>query len=187
MRQLARFVSIAGHPLVLVPLAIALATFGRLPHATAATILAVVLASMAVLAVYVVIQVRRGAWTNVDVSTREHRPKMYLVAIASTVAALALLYSGGHRPEVLRGTAAALAVLIAGFAINYTWLKMSLHTAFAMYAAMMAATADPLLGAIGLAIALAVGWSRVALGRHTIPEVIAGVSIGAAAGLLLWL
>lgn len=62
--------------------------------------------------------------------------------------------------------------------MNHLGLKVSLHTAFAVYAAAIFLSAGPLLGLLGALAALAVGWSRTALGRHTPREVAAGFALG---------
>jgi membrane-associated phospholipid phosphatase len=181
VRKLARIVSIVGHPFVLVPLAIVLAT--RDAARTRVPVLGAVLATMLILAIYVVRKWRRGELTDVDVSSREQRPRVFLVGIvASGAACLAMIATGQNMP-VIRGTAIACITLVVMAIVNRLLLKASLHSAFAAIAAGIVWRAS--LGiAMGFAVvALVVGWSRVRYGRHTASEVAAGLAIGAIAAL----
>jgi membrane-associated phospholipid phosphatase len=182
MRSVARFVSIAGHPFVLIPLCVGVAALRTLPNDKAAQVIGALLGSLAIFGGYVVVKVRQGVWTNVDVSVREQRPKMYLVAISATGASLAFLWLTGQPPPVLRGCAIALLLLILGAVVN-RWIKASLHVAFGIYAAAIAAGVDPIAGAVVLLASAMVGWSRVVLGRHTRAEVLAGAILGVVASL----
>jgi hypothetical protein len=179
-KEIARAVSIGGHPLFVLPLTIAavLTRAGSEPAAIA-WIVGSVVAALAVSAIYVVYRVRRGDWTDVDVSTREHRPRMYMVAIASTGAACAALWYSGQPAPVVRGALAAVVLLMLSAASNQLGIKASLHTSFSVYAAAMLWTSSPILGAFGVLLAIAVAWSRIALGRHTPREVAVGVALGA--------
>jgi hypothetical protein len=87
---------------------------------------------------------------------------------------------------VLIGTESAAAMLAAGAIIN-PWIKVSLHSAFAVYAVMIPV---PVIGPAGfalLAIPMLVAWGRVAMGRHTTNEVLLGLALGACASVPLLL
>ena len=64
------------------------------------------------------------------------------------------------------------------------WLKVSLHAAFAVFAA---ALVWPGVASVSLMLALAAGvaWSRLVLQRHTLAEVVVGLLLGSASGLVL--
>jgi hypothetical protein len=179
-KTIARALSIGGHPLFVLPLAIAvvLARAGSDPAAIA-WILGSVVGALIVSATYVVYRVRRGDWTDVDVSTREQRPRMYAVAIACTGAACAVLWYSGQPAPVVRGALAAVVLLMLSAASNQLGVKASLHTSFSVYAAAMLWTSSLVLGAFGVLLAIAVAWSRIALSRHTSREVAVGFALGA--------
>jgi membrane-associated phospholipid phosphatase len=63
------------------------------------------------------------------------------------------------------------------------WLKISLHVAYATFAA---AFLWPRVGGmlVLLACAVAIAWSRLALSRHTRLEVVGGAVLGVAVGAL---
>jgi hypothetical protein len=133
---------------------------------------------------YVLIQVRRGVWTDVDVSRREHRPHMYLVTLGIGAAAVTALWLSGYPAPVLRGMGSAVGLLAAAAIIN-RWIKVSLHAAFGVYAVgvVVSAAGPPLLWLS--VIPLVVGWSRVAMGRHTAQEVLLGLVCGSIASIAL--
>ncbi len=181
LKNVARIVSIVGHPFVLVPLAIVFAT--RDAARSRGPVLAAVLGTMAILAVYVVRKWRRGELTDVDVSTREQRPRVFFIGIAASGAACLAMIATKQSASVIRGTAIACLVLVAMFFVNRFLLKASLHSAFAAIAAGIVWRASPLLSIAFAVVAVIVAWSRVRYGRHTASEVTAGLAIGAVAAL----
>jgi membrane-associated phospholipid phosphatase len=183
----ARWISIIGHPMLLIPIAIAWSSRELLSNREAAEALVLVAATMILFGAYVLRQVRRGVWSDVDVSRREHRPRMYLVAIGLTGLGLAYLYLQ-HRPEpMLRGNLATLGILLAGLVLNQTMNKVSLHAAFDVFAAAILGTAHPAPALGMLLLAVLVAESRVILGRHTGREAALGLALGVAGGAALYL
>jgi membrane-associated phospholipid phosphatase len=180
-REVARWISILGHPFVLIPGLVAAVTVRRLPPKQAAFIVgAVVLLSIVPMLLLIARRVRAGAWTNYDVSVREQRAGMYPAALAITIAtALVLAWAQVPRP-ILRGVLAIL-LLIGCAALINLWLKISLHTAFAVFTAFALLPSRGLVAAV-LVLALAIAWSRIELGRHTLVEVVGGAVLGAAVG-----
>jgi hypothetical protein len=176
VRGVARFVSIVGHPFVLVPLAIVIAT--RAPNARAGPVLAAVGFTMFVLAVVVVRAWRRGEIADVDVSTREHRPRVFIVGIAASALACVAMIATHQNAATIRGCAIACATLVVMALLNRFALKASLHSAFAMMAAGICWRASATIGIAFALAALAVAASRVVYGRHTTPEVLSGLAVG---------
>ena len=80
----------------------------------------------------------------------------------------------------MRGSGIAFALVSCCALVNLR-TKISLHVAFAAYAVGIASGRRPEVLAVSAAIALAVAWSRVVLGRHTLGEVVAGAIAGSAA------
>lgn len=184
--QIARAISIVGHPMLLVPLAIVLAMRGRVSFSQGAGILAVVVAAILVVAAYLVHGVRTGRLSHVDVSKREERGTFYRVAMVSTaIATVALAMSGAPRAAAF-GCGCAFGLLAVSSIVNRT-IKASLHTAFGIVAAGTVGPGSPLVFATFLAMALLVAWSRVVLGRHTTAEVLVGALLGTLAAIALHL
>jgi membrane-associated phospholipid phosphatase len=141
-------------------------------------------------ALLVGIQVLRGHWTDADVSVRQHRYALYPFGIALMLALAGIFIALGAPSVAIRATLAlALANLINAF-INLRE-KVSAHAATASLCATLLWMDQPLdVGATYLAAgvsgaALLVGWSRVALKRHTVPQVLLGWAVGIIAPLAL--
>ncbi len=181
---LARTVSIVGHPMVLVPIAVAIALRGRVGIGQGAAILGAVYGAMVIVAAYLVHGVRTGRLSHIDVSVREERGTFYRVAMASTAAATAVLYFTSAPRGAVFGVACAFGLLAVGSIVN-RWIKASLHTAFAIVAAGIVGVAAPIPFALLLATSAAVAWSRLELRRHTRSEVLVGALLGAVAAIAL--
>jgi membrane-associated phospholipid phosphatase len=177
----ARWISILGHPFVLIPGLVAAVTVSSLPPEQAAQIVGiVVLVSVVPMLLLMVRRVRSGAWTNYDVSVREQRTGMYPAALAiTTVTVLVLAWAQVPRP-ILRGVLAILLLIGIAALVNLR-LKISLHTAFAVFTAAAFWPSRGLVAGV-LVLALAIGWSRLELGRHTWAEVLGGALLGAVVG-----
>jgi hypothetical protein len=182
-RQVGRFLSIAGHPLILIPLAVTIATWHESARSRT-VILGLLAASMLAVAGHVVRRHRRGEVTDIDVSTREHRPGVYRVAIGSLLAVLLVLHLTGSSPAAFRGAAVTTGLFVACGIANY-WVKVSLHAAFAMLAAGIVWPASVAGGAVFGVLACVIGWGRIAYQRHTPIEVALGLIFGAAAAVTL--
>ena len=186
-REVARWISILGHPFILIPALVAAVTVRSLPPERVVRVVAsVVLVSIVPMLLLIARRVRSGTWSNYDVSVREQRTGMYPAALAITAASvLVLAWVRVPRP-ILHGVIATLLLIGIASLVNLR-LKISLHTAFAVFTAVTLLVVSRGLGAAGLALALAIAWSRLELGRHTLPEVVGGALLGAlvGAGLVL--
>ena len=181
-RQVARWISILGHPFILIPALVAAVTVRRLPPERAALIVGiVVLVSVVPMLLLIARQVRSGAWTNYDVSVREQRIGLYPAALAiATATVLVLAWAQVPRP-ILQGVLATLLLIGIAALVNLR-LKISLHTAFAVFTALALWPSRGLVTGV-LVLALAIAWSRLEMARHTLPEVIGGALLGAAVGI----
>jgi membrane-associated phospholipid phosphatase len=179
----ARALSIVGHPGLLMPLAVALSAAGS--GASASRVQASVGAALVVALIvgaFSLWQVRRGHWTHVDASLPRERGQLNVfVALLLFGAALVLALWAGS-PQGAGGAALAGAVVALAHLLRRR-LKVSLHAAFALFAAALVWPAVPATPLI-VALAAGVAWSRLALRRHSLAEVLTGLLFGAAAGAL---
>jgi len=180
--ELARALSIAGHPVVVLPGAVLAGVWRAAPPSVVRqAVLSAVLVGAAVMA-YSAVQVRRGRWSHVDASVHEERRQLnvFLAGLLGLVAGA--LWVTGRPWGVVAGVASAGLIVAVAHATR-RWLKTSLHVAFATFAA---AFLWPRVGGmlVLLALAAAVAWSRLTLSRHTRLEVLAGCALGLAAGAL---
>lgn len=181
--RLARLLSILGHPVLLTPLALLLAGYlsqpGE-PGVSGTAIAAAIGLGMAVMLLSL-FNVRSGAWSHVDASAPGERRQLNRV-LALLLGGATLLAWYTHQPlAMVLGLACSTAVACAALVLR-RYLKLSLHAAFAVYAAALLWPA-PLAAGLMLLLALAVGWSRLLLQRHSLREVGAGFAAGALAGL----
>jgi membrane-associated phospholipid phosphatase len=168
--RLARLISIAAHPFVLSPLTVALAS--RNWRWTAIVVASTMLPITAV----ILWNMRRGVWSDFDVSRREQRSSLYWVAIP-LLAALAFLV-----PAFSRSMLALVCVLLVGLALS-RFLKTSLHLLFAAFCAVVLWKVYPWSAFVMLAVLAALAWSRWRLQRHTPVEIAVGTLLGLAAGI----
>ncbi|MGB0133000.1 hypothetical protein [Dokdonella sp.] len=182
--QVARAVSILGHPMLVMSLAAGLAirSSGSSTRSSIVAMTGIILLGAIVLG-YSALQVRLGRWRHVDASVHSERTSLnvLLLLLLSTIAALAWL-SQGMSPLTAAMALSAAIVLLA--LMLSKGCKLSLHVAFIVFAAFVPGTivAGLAFGALGAGVA----WSRLRLGRHTPIDLVAGLLAGVAAGIV-WL
>lgn len=177
----ARMLSVLGHPALLMPAAMtaSASSAGATPPWLGAALSTAVVVTL-VVGLYSLRQVRTGRWTHVDASQPHERSQLNLFLALLLCSAAALLWALGHPPAVASGPLViALPVLLAQ--LLRRWLKVSLHAAFALFAAALVWPHAALTPAI-VGLAAGVAWSRLVLRRHTLPEVALGLLLGAAFG-----
>ena len=184
MKSAARWVSIFAHPFVMAGLMVAVVAMRRPSGNAFGSVLLVAACVVVPIALLMFLQVRRGRWTNVDASRTSERPALFVVALAGLVAAMAWLLVHDPRSFLVRGMLVVAALLLVAALVTRR-VKVSLHMAFAA----LAATTLCLLGSrVGFALAAVVPlvfWSRLALARHRVVELVAGLALGVAAGAVL--
>lgn len=177
IERLARAVSVAGHPAVLMPVA-ALVTAS--PPMAPGVIVASLACASAILG-YSYYKLRRGDWVHVDASLPAERAQLNSrvgggLLVAAAVLWLAGLDAGFPLAVGLSGLIVAVGHLFRSVA------KLSLHVAFAVFAAVLVWPNHVASGGLALA-AVGIAWSRLALRRHVAADIILGALAGAAAGL----
>ncbi|MDO5616634.1 MAG: ABC transporter permease [Cruoricaptor ignavus] len=115
--------------------------------------------------------VRRGNYTDLDVSDRMQRNSLYIfIAVVMVVYLLFSYFINGH----LDFRILFLFLLLITMQISNFFIKSSMHTALNVYAAALFFAESPMLGLAWFFIAAIVGISRIILKRHTIKEVLMG-------------
>lgn len=171
VQRLARYLSVVGHPFIVIPASVGALSVVRGGDTRAAVSVAFLFTAVSV---GILIGIRAGRFNDFDVSERQRRPGFYALV---TAVAVALGVWVRDEPEALRACAIAGAVLVACALLN-RWTKVSLHAAFALYAGGLWGAWSVSAGLVALPIAASVAWSRVQLGRHSWREVGAGAAIG---------
>jgi membrane-associated phospholipid phosphatase len=177
----ARGLSIVGHPALLVPTAVILSVANRNAPTTAliaATGVSVIIAVSALL--YGLLQVRAKRWLDVDASVPEERRQLNVFLLVALLGASVVLWSVGQPWQLAVGVAIAGAIVAVALALRSA-LKISLHSAFSVFAACLLWPNAAAMGLL-LLLSIAIGWSRLVLHRHTFAEVVLGLLVGALAG-----
>ncbi len=126
---------------------------------------------------FVVWLVQTGRVSSIDLPQRHERARPYCVAILSAILAAGLSFAF-DAPRALTVLLGALAIQTLILSVVTTWWKISLHTAaMAGAAAIGWHVAGPATLVIAALIPL-VAWARIALGRHTLAQTIAGTLVG---------
>lgn len=130
-------------------------------------------------------QVRRGRWGHVDASARHERSALNRFLLIALTAGAVLVAWRGAQPLLALGLALSAFMILAAM-LAARWCKLSLHLAFAVFAALLLHKVGTLWMVIALLFATAIAWSRLALERHTRRDLLAGAVVGAMAGLAFW-
>lgn len=120
--------------------------------------------------------VKKGKYTNMDVSNRNQRKSLYF--FIAGVIAIYLLYdyfANGTIDLVMFFTT----VLLVLMQISNYFIKSSMHTAFNVFVAALFFVQDLTMGMVWLCISILVGITRIILKRHTPKEVLSGFCIAA--------
>ncbi|UJP63461.1 phosphatase PAP2 family protein [Mongoliitalea daihaiensis] len=184
MEKLARFFSILGHPLLVGPAYVGLMAFDKLSTHQALLLLGMVLGVVTIpIIIHNFYKVKKGSYTNFDVSQREQRKGFYPFLLGLFSCINLLIYYLDFPQEVSVQTGVFTGMLLLSFAINYV-LKASLHTAILFYICFSLLHLD-LLWVVGLLIfAVLTAWSRVYTQKHQVSEVLVGGVLGAVFGFL---
>ncbi len=180
----------ALHPLFVAPLS--LFAVQRLSGATSleATLWTCFACGTTLVPLFAFIQfrVRRGRYEDWDVSRREDRHTLYVMAGLTMVALLAALAVLPAPEIVWWALVTALVAITVGAFVNLLVHKVSLHVLTDAACATFLAFLQPPVGALLFALCGLVAWSRVYLGRHTVPDVVWGFFVGVScAALVFWL
>lgn len=178
----ALFLSRLAHPLVLVVVFVVYSNFKLQPEEPA------VIASVGMIGIGVIpliiwnlVKLKQGVYTNFDVSERKHRFSMFAFIFILAIALVIFQQVTQQPPDVQLGTLLMIQLIGLSFLLNF-WLKSSLHVGVGAF---LALAILPLSGAFSVILGILVpflAWARVSLGRHTWPEVLAGLSVGTASG-----
>lgn len=178
---IARLLSLLGHPLLSLPAAVWLGS--KADSSGPSRLLAPGLAAGASLVcLYLLWQVRRGHWRHVDASRPGERRQLNRLLLVSLALAAVLAWARGLTLAAL-GLAASASIIACALLGARRW-TLSLHVAFAAFAASLLAALHPIAFAPAVLLVLALAWSRLRLCRHTRADIRVGALSGAGAGLL---
>jgi hypothetical protein len=133
------------------------------------------------LVLFIMLSVYTGRYSDPDVSIREQRRSIYILA-ALCLIVLTLILFWLDAPQIAQQAlwAASIALFVGGL-INHFWTKVSLHTMAMAGCTFVTFTVSWPLALAMLVTTAAVSWSRVHLKRHTSGQVVWGTVIALAA------
>ena len=178
---IARWTSILLHPFAVFA-ALSLVAAWRLDPASLPRTAAGIAVAVGIVWAFVLQRRRSGRWGTVDASDRRERPILY--ALVLVVAAGYWWWLGGRASATGEGVVAVIAMLcVAGIANR--WIKLSLHMASLAFAGVAMLSLWPPAGIAALLALPLLGWSRLRMARHNLPEVFGGSALGLLAGIAL--
>ncbi|WP_368562143.1 hypothetical protein [Pseudoxanthomonas sp. UTMC 1351] len=183
----ARALSIVGHPMLVLPLAVLMLTRTRDGGGGGETLRVGLGFGLfaAVVMGYSWWQVRRGHWGHVDASAKHERGSLNRFLLIALAAGTLLAVVAQQRELALSlGLSAGLTAIAM---LTSRWCKLSLHMAFAVFAVVLLSRLGWEFGAAGTLFVVALAWSRLALQRHTPGDLLAGTAAGVLAGMVFWL
>ena len=183
----ARTCSVLGNPLFISGIFLCAFSLRLLDGSRAVEIMAALIALLFLpIAIWIQTRVRAGRYSDFDVSRREDRTTMYPIVLVLILFATALLFLT-HQPEMLSvGMLCVSTMIVIAFLANQ-WIKISLHTVFCFFFALVAIKISLAWLAPMLIFAVLVASSRLILKRHRVVELMAGAGLGVLTGCVLLL
>lgn len=176
--KIAKAISFIGHPLLTIPLFVAVMMFVFEDFEKALLNSALIIGCIFLpLFLRMYIKSRNGTYTNFDVSDRIQRKTLFTfiipLMIVVTVISFKTSATSNFSLSILFGT-----ILVVISQIINLFIKSSLHVSLNIYLSALVMTADFRIGIAVFLFSGLIAWSRVALGRHSWKEVIFGYCIG---------
>lgn len=141
---------------------------------------------LAAVGLSVLISVRKGYFTDLDISRREQRPLFFFLLIFFAILYfLGLFYLQG--PLILFVALSGIFFSIVVFSFINTRIKASIHVASITALIFSFSLLYSGIFIILLFLIPLIGWSRIKIHRHTRSEVYTGVALGLAIPLVMFL
>lgn len=132
------------------------------------------------------IGVRRGRYTNIDVSDQRQRQQWFITITALLLVVTAVIWITNQQYSLRLAVTLACALLVCALYINKV-IKSSMHMTFHAFVSLLILHFNMTGGIIFLVLLPLLGWSRLYLKRHFFNEVLVGTCMGSLFGALFWL
>ncbi|MEU6074701.1 hypothetical protein [Micromonospora sp. NPDC047074] len=134
---------------------------------------------------WILTAVRRGGLTDRHITqVRRQRHLPLAISLACVLAGAGLLAAAGARPVAVLFLLAA-ATLVPSMVVT-VWWQVSIHSAVAATTALFLIALWGPWALAGVAVVVALGWSRLELRAHTLAQVLVGMAIGVVVGSAAW-
>ncbi|MDO5680569.1 MAG: hypothetical protein Q4G54_09605 [Pelistega sp.] len=180
---IARAASIIGHPLVFLSIAAIVAAMQKGASMQQLKIIVLIVAALGLVSMaYSYLQVRSGRWSHIDASAQSERRSLNVFLAILCLLSATVIWVLTDRPHMSIALGLSGALFLIALLLS-KWVKLSLHTAFAIFATalMWPNTLALILGILMTGLLI---WSRLSLGRHVIADIIVGLLAGGVAGVL---
>lgn len=182
--QVAWAISALGHPLFTTGLFVLFITFHEYAPKQAFFISVLIIGGLLLpLTIRNFRKVKKGEYSNFDVSDQKQRNSLYVYMIATLTLITGILFVLEQPYAFCMGSLCTLCMVIIAFAVNF-FHKTSLHTAMNLFWAFAIYELFPGVAYFFACWAALVALSRLVLQRHTLPEVLSGAFIGGGCGLV---
>lgn len=176
--RLASIISIIGHPLLTLSVFTVLALFTHEEPDRAFMHSLFILAGFFLpVGLKMYINSKRGTYTNFDVSDKQQRQSWYVFAFLILLAVTLILFLTDQPLALCMAVLLSLVLLTISLFANY-FIKSSLHVSSTVFLSFLILPMNLLVGLSLLIFTIPIAWSRSALGKHTVPEIVAGAVIG---------
>lgn len=183
-RSIAKYISIVGHPFVTIPVFLLIILFVREDIDNAKTLATMIIGGIfAPISLVTYIRVKRGKYTNLDVSDRRQRQRWFMLTTTLILIVTALLWITEQDILISIALTVSLFLMIVSQLLN-TMIKASMHTAYHTYLGFVIFYLNSWIGVAFFLFLPFLAWSRVYLKRHTKPEIMAGLGLGILFGII---
>ncbi len=183
---IAKVISTIGHPFLTVPLFAVFLIFS-IESAQRAIYLSLLIVGGIFLPVGLrtLWGVRKGTYTNLDVSDQVQRQKWFVATTSLLFIVTVIVWATNQEWTLRLAMACALILLVVAQLVNRR-IKASMHLAFHAFLGFIILTIHVTAGVFFLLFALPLAWSRIHLGRHIWKEVVVGMALGSVLGVAFW-
>lgn len=129
--------------------------------------------------------VRKGTYTNLDVSDQAQRQKWFIATTVLLLLVTIIIWLTNQDRTLRLAVTCSLMLLVAAQAVNRR-IKASMHLAFHVFLGLLILYFNWIAGLLFLMFAPLLAWSRIHLRRHVWKEVVVGVMLGIVLGIAFW-
>lgn len=176
--KIAKLVSTLGHPLLTIPIYVAIVMFAfeSIEKASLNSVL-IIGGIFLPLVLWMYIKSKNGTYTNFDVSNRIQRKTLFIFVIPFMIVITVISFKTSPASNFSLSILFATILVIISQIINL-FIKSSLHVSLNIYLSALVMTVDLRIGIAIFLFSGLIAWSRIALRRHTMKEVAFGSCIG---------
>jgi hypothetical protein len=176
-QKIANVISIIGHPLLTMPIFIAIVMFTTEDFKKASFISFLIIGCIFVpLIIRMYMKSKNGTYTNFDVSDRMQRKSLFIFIIPLLAIVTFVIFKTKYNNLFLSILFATLLVFISQ-GVNL-FIKSSLHVSFNICLSFLVITMNYKIGIILFLFTGLLCWSRDVLSRHNLKEVLVGSVLG---------